>query len=181
MANTNLKNLFERFGGAKLLFPAAGILILFAWGISIFFTPSYEVMYNHHLLPVVNSGEGKLHFHILEVGNTGGNLQDKVDILLSSDALSFQILPMQIKNFGKVDRKVEIMEDDVTTRIALGALAPEKRVEISIGLFYKNPDKIHEWDEILKGIEIAQGKTVEGDPGWTTVGRILYGVFGSPF
>jgi hypothetical protein len=181
MVIVNLKDIFKKFGGAKLFFPLAGILILLVWGVSIFFTPSYEVMFNHQLLPAVPSGQGKLYVHILEVGNTGGNLQENVNILFSSNALSFQIMPLKIKNFGKVDRKVEITEDDVVTRIALGALAPEKRVEISIYLFYKDPDEIHEWDEIFKGIEIAQGKTVEGDPSWTTLGRILYGIFGSPF
>jgi hypothetical protein len=181
MAGMNLKDIYERFKSPKLLFPAAGLLILLVGGISIFFTPSYEVMYNHRLLPTVATKEGSLYVHILEIGNTGGNLQEKVDILLSSNALSFKILPLTVRNFGKVDRKVEITEDNITTRIALGALKPEKRVEISVCLFYEDPDEAHDWDEIFKGIEIAKGKAVKGDPGWTTVGRILYGIFGSPF
>jgi len=177
----SLKDLYKKFGGAKLLIPLAGVLIVLFGGVSVFFTPSHEVMFNHHLLPMVNSKEGTLCIHIIEIGNTGGNLQDKVDILLSSDALSFQAIPLQAKNFGKVDRKVEITEDEVTTRVALGALEPEKRVEISICLFYKDTDEVHEWDEIFKGIEISRGKTVEGDPSWTAVGRILYGLFGLLF
>lgn len=177
----SLEDIYKKFGGAKLLFPLAGVLIILLGGVSIFFTPSHEVMYNHHLLPIIKSKEGTLYIHILEVGNTGGNLQDKVDILLSSDALSFQIMPLQVRNFGKVDRKVEITEDDVTTRVALGPLEPEKRVEISICLSYQDPDEVHEWDEIFKGIEITQGKTVKGDPRWTAVFRILYGLFGFLF
>ncbi|MFH2067638.1 MAG: hypothetical protein ABIK15_20715 [Pseudomonadota bacterium] len=176
----NIKSLVERFGGIKLFFLAVGLLFLFFQGVFIFFTPSYEIMYNHHLLPVVLSGQGEMRVHILELGNTGGNLQDRVDILLASDALTFQAIPLQVRNFGKVDRKVEIAENDATTRISLGALEPEKRVELRLCLFYQNPDEVHAWDEIFKGIETEKGKTVVGDPKWTTLVRILYDLFGSP-
>ena len=177
-----LKEILGRLGGRRLLFPVAGVFILLVCGISIFSIPAYEVMYNHSLLPVVSTNNsGTLHFHILEIGNTGRKQQQNVDILLSSHALSYQLLPPKAKNFGKVDRKVEITKDDQTTRIALGALEPGKRVEISLGLFYKEPGEEHDWDEIYKGIEIAQGEAIEGNPSWTTLGRTLYRVFGFIF
>ena len=104
-----------------------------------------------------------------------------MDILLSTDALSFKIMRPRVENFGIVDRKVKIIEGDVTTRIVLGSLEPGKRVEISLSLFYKHANERHEWGEIFQGIEISQGKAIEGDPSWTTLGRTLYKIFGFLF
>jgi hypothetical protein len=179
VAAIKLKHILESLRRPRLFFPAVGIVILIFWGVSIFSTPSFEIMYNHRLLPVMNTKKGALYAHILEIGNTGRNLQENVDILFSNDALAYQVMRTQVKNFGKVDRKVRIFKNDTTTRIALGPLEPGKRVEISLTLFYKHPDNRHEWTEILQGIEIARGKLVEGDPSWTTLGRMLYKIFGS--
>ena len=34
------------------------------------------------------------------------------------------------------------------------------------------------WDEIFKGIKTAEGNMVDGDPRWTSLGRMLYALFG---
>ncbi len=174
----HIKNIIEKVGGPRLILAIVGLFVLLLYGISVFFTPSYEIMYNHRTLPIIPGKEGSLYVHILEIGNTGGNAQDRADVLFSSEALSSQILPIKVENFGKVTRKVEISRDNDTTRIALGVLKPEMRVQITLYFLYKQNDKVPEWQEIFKGIEVEEGKVVMGDPGWTTFGRMVYSIFG---
>lgn len=176
-----LKNFVERFGAIKLFLLATGLFFFIFYGVSIFLTPSYEVMYTHRLLPVTPIKQGEMHIHILELGNTGRNSQEKVDILLASSIMAFEAIPLAVRNFGKVDRNISISDNGNITRIALGALEPEKRVELRLCLFFENANEVHEWDDFFKGIEIEQGKTVAGDPKWTTLGRFFYNIFGAFF
>ena len=160
---------------------ATGLLILIFYGISIFFTPSYEVMYNHRILPIIQSGNGEIHVHILEIGNTGKKTQEHVDILLESSIMHFETIPISVRNFGIVDRQFTVSENGSTTRVSIGLLETDKRVELRVCLFFENSDEVYEWDDFFMGIEIERGKTVSGDPKWTSLGRFLFNIFGEAF
>ena len=62
--------------------------------------------------------------------------------------------------------------------ICLGSMKPEMRVEIQLLYIYKTGEIPLRWDEIFKGIKTAEGNMVEGDPRLTSLGRMLYALFG---
>ena len=166
------------FGKRWFLFFLIALFIFLAYGVWIFSIPEYEVMYNHHTLPVVQTEKVSVHCHILEIGNTGRKIQASVDVIFSTDAFSATAMTPTVRDFGVSDRKTGIKKSDDTTIIGLGKLESDKRVEIKLVYIYQKDEMPYDWDDIFIGIEAARGKVLVGDPGWTTVGRLLFAVFG---
>lgn len=168
----------DLFGQKWSWFALFGAFMFFAYGAWVFSTPEYEIMFNHRTLPQVQTEKAIMHCHIFEIGNTGRQTQKFVNVIFSTNALSATALKPQVENFGKVTRKTETRTSGDTTKIYLGAVKPGKRVEIQLVFIYRKDETPLWWDEIFKGVEIAEGEATKGDPGWTTVGRMLYTVFG---
>lgn len=166
----------------RVLCLGAGLVVLLASGVSVFFTPTYETMYNHRLLvPVAGKSGRVMCFHILEIGNTGRRLQHNVDVLFSSDALSRALMPLKARNYGKVDRPVAVSDDGATTTVCLGGLEPGRRVELQLVLQLDGSCRDLAWEDICTGIRPDRGDAVEGDPEFTLLGRALYDIFGGLF
>ena len=168
----------DLFGKRWFWSSLAGFLIFIVCGVWIFSTPNYEIMYTHRTLPEVHTEKLIMHSHILEIGNTGTQIQKFVNVIFSSDAIKAAALRPKVTNFGKVDRKIENRETGDTTMICLGSMKPEMRVEIQLLYIYKTGEIPLLWDEIFKGIKTAEGNMLEGDPRWTSLGRMLYALFG---
>jgi len=166
------------FGKRWFLFSLIALFIFFACGVWLLSTPAYETMYNHSPLPVVRTDKASVHCHIFEIGNTGRKAQESVEVIFYTDAFSDTAMAPKVSNFGMSDRKTETRESNDTTIIDLGKLEPDKRVEIQLVYIHPIDETPYEWDDIFINIEATQGKVVEGDPGWTTVGRMLYAIFG---
>ena len=175
----NLNNLFSwLFRQRWLPFALVAFFIFVTYGVWIFSTPKYEVMYNHRMLPEIQTDKVNMHCHIIEIGNTGRMVQQSVDVAFYTNAFAATAMKPKASDFGISDRKTEIRKSGDTTTVCLGSVKPGKRIEIQLLFIYKKNETPFRWDEIFKGVEIARGKAKEGDPGWTTVGRMLFAVFG---
>ncbi len=168
----------DLFGQRWFWFVLVGSFLFFGYGVWIFSTPKYEIMYTHRTLPEVRFEKSFMHCHIVEIGNTGREPQKSVNVIFSTDAMKAAALKPKATNFGKVNRKTENRETGDTTMICLGSIKPEMRVEIQLLYIYQTGEIPLRWDEIFKGVKTAEGAAVEGDPGWTILGRMLYAVFG---
>ncbi len=172
------ETLSKIFGTRWFLFFLAALIIFLVCGVWIASTPAYETMYNHRTLPRVQTETVTMDCHIIEIGNTGRKIQDDIDLLFYTDAYEKAAMMPKAENFGKSDRKTEIEKTGGVTIMRLGAVKPDMRVEVKLLFVYKKNDTPYSWDDIFKGIETSHGEVVEGDPGWTTVGRMLFAVFG---
>lgn len=168
----------KMFGKKWVLFFLVALAIFLVRGIWIFSTPKYETMYNHYTLPRVTTEKVFMDCHIFEIGNTGRKTQDKVDVLFVTQAFESAALPPKAEDFGMSTRRTKIEKSGDTTVMRLESLEPGKRVEIKLLLIYQKDETPGTRDDIFKGIETAEGEIVEGDPGWTTVARMLYAIFG---
>lgn len=166
------------FGKKWLAFFLIAVFIFLVGGVWIASTPEYETMYNYSTLPRVRTENAVVDCHIIEVGNTGRKVQDSIDIAFFTDAYDTVVLKPKARNYGKVDRRVETRRSGDTTVMRLDKVEPGMRVEVQLVFIYKTDRTPYDRDEILKGIEATEGDVVQGDPGWTTVGRMLYGIFG---
>lgn len=174
-----VRDILAAAGSKRVVWLCAGLLVLLATGVSLFFTPPYETMYNHRLLAPVTGKSGRvICFHILEIGNTGRRLQHNVDVLFSSRALTRAVMPLRARNYGKVDRQVAVSDDGATTAVSLGGLEPGRRVELQLVLQHDGSCRDLSWEDLCTGIRPARGDAVEGDPGFTLLGRALYDIFG---
>ncbi len=166
------------FGKRWLVFFLVALFLSAIFGVRLFSTPKYEVMYNHAAFPSIQTEKITAHCHLINIGNTGRKRQDSVAVILSTEAYKAVAMKPTVRDFGKVDRQTVLRQNDETTSICLGPVESGKRIEIRLLYLYRQDETPFEWDEIFKGVESARGKTLVGDPGWTTVGRMLYAVFG---
>lgn len=166
------------FGKRWLAFFLVALFIFLVYGVWIASTPEYETMFNHKTLPQVRTENAIMDCHIIEVGNTGRKIQDAIDIAFLTDAYETVALKPKARNYGKVDRRVDVTKSGDTTVMRLDTVKPGMRVEIQLVFIYNKDETPYSRDEFFKGIEAANGDVVQGDPGWTTVARMLYGIFG---
>jgi len=155
------------------------LLVLVFTGVSLFSRPAHEVLYTGtcHVTRMAET-QRLLAFYIVEVGNTGTEPQERVNLCFLKSAMDRKIFDVSARNFGVSAREIGIREEGDTTVIELGRLEPEKRVRLTFSLVYPAGSGAEGWDTIFKGIELSAGRAKEGDPGMTMVGRAWFTIFG---
>jgi hypothetical protein len=156
-----------------------GALVMLSGGASIFGRPEREVLYNMHRLPPICHAEGCTVLYNLEVGNTGKLDQEQVLIRLRSAALQTALLKPTVRNFGKVERPVGVTEENGVRTYTLGRLDPQARVELQLVLHSQDAGSAPSWEEIFVGVEAPGADLNRGDPEATTLGRVLFALFGT--
>ena len=157
---------------------AVGLVILVGGGASIFWRPAHEVVYELSRSPITCGRFGCVALYRLEVGNTGREVQPEVLVRLQAKLLDTATLRPQARDFGKVDRAVQVSDADGVRTYALGPMRPEQRVELSFVLHRPDPQAFPGWDEILVAVEGAHGAVHAGSPAWTILLRIWYSLLG---
>jgi len=132
------------------------------------------VLYDASRLPVVCQGSRYVAPYELEVGNTGRAPQPDVRLRLRAAVVAAAPTPVHVRDFGKLDRPFAVTDGDGIRTYALGPLAPEARVVLSFVLIMPSPAGFPAWEDILVGVEPAEGKAYPGNPGWTALLRIWY-------
>jgi hypothetical protein len=162
----------------RWLFAVVGALFLWRAGISIVGTPRHEVLYNlsrpmRICVPSICTTVLRL-----EVGNTGTAAQDGVRVRLRAAPLRSLPLPVTVRNFGKVDRRVQMSEDEGLRVYELGRLEPQVRVEIEIVFLGQADDVAPDWPDVFVGVEPHQGEAKVGDPALVLFARWMHAFFG---
>jgi hypothetical protein len=153
---------------------------LFLWraGISILRSPEHEVLYSagsafRTCVPSICTT-----MLTLQVGNTGTAAQENVRVRLQAEPLRDLMLPLKVRNFGKVDRPVKLQEIDGQRVYDLGLLEPQKRVEFQITFHGPPTAKAPAWPEILVAVEPASGEARPGAPDVVLFARMMHAFFG---
>lgn len=153
------------------------LLVLATTGICIFFTPRYEITYTARgsTLPLQTAPE--LHNYVLELGNTGWKSQEHVSVRLSTQAVARMLVPVSVRHFGVVERDHTTRVEGNATIYDLGPFEPGRRASVFITMSYAADEEPLAWDEIFLGAEATRGKIQEGNPGMTTLGRVMFTLF----
>jgi hypothetical protein len=157
---------------------AFGGLALVGGGASIFGTPKHEVLYGGAPPLVSCVASNCIFMYQIAVGNTGSEPQENVRLKLRQAVLDAAILKPTIRNFGVVDRAVQARDEDGVRIYDLGLLKPRDRVELRFTLRGAPGTAIPAADDVLLGVEPAIGEALKGDPAGTSLGRIMWSIFG---
>jgi hypothetical protein len=166
---------FLRAGRWLLL--VAGLVVVWRGGASVFGQPAREIVYQPEAPLVTCHSRGCLFLYTLEVGNTGREPQEEVVVRLRAPALAGAALPPRARDFGKLDRPVRITEAAGVRAYALGALAPQARVELGFALTGPTREAAPGWAALLAGVEAPGAPVRTGSPGWLMLLRVYYAVF----
>jgi hypothetical protein len=148
-------------------------------GVSVFYTPSFEVMYSHTRMALKEDEKGaKAVTYSIEVGNTGIKVQDNVRLRFARQAMDRAILKPSASNYGVTPRPIAVSNDQFSTTIDIGRLESERRVKLFFILSYPKGQEPHTWDTMFLGVEPSKGHAKYGDPGMAMVGRAWFSLFG---
>jgi len=156
---------------------AGGVLVLVTGGVSIFGQPHREILYQPEPPLVVCGKDGCTFLYRLEVGNSGSETQDEVVVRLRRDVVALAVLPVKVRNYGKIDRPVRVWDEDDVRAYALGRLESQARVEIGFALRGAPRAAAVPWSRILAGIEAPGSNVSVGSPGWTMLLRAWLAIF----
>ena len=175
----NIKECLPKWGPVGWTAVAIAALVLIFTGVSLFYTPSNEVMYSYTRLGLPNTESGGCYLsYSIEVGNTGTKPQDSVRLVFSRQAMNHTVIGPEARDYGVSARRITVSSDETAMTIELGMLEPEKRVRVTFLLSYQKGKQPHTWEETFIRVDPAKGKAKYGDPGMTMVGRAWFGLFG---
>jgi hypothetical protein len=154
---------------------AIGAGFLLAGGASIFGTPADEVLYAASgPTGTCTDRAGCVGLYSLELGNTGRDLQPDVRVRLRAAVVDTAILPLTVRDYGKVDRPFRVTREGEAVTFALGPVKPEERVVVSFALRRERREALPAWDQTLVAVEPARGPAFAGNPGGVVLLRIWY-------
>jgi hypothetical protein len=156
---------------------AAGLVGLLTGGASIFGQPEREILYQPEPPLAACGSHGCAFVYRLEVGNSGAAPQDEVVVRLRRAAVERALLPVKVRNFGKIERPVRVWDERDVRAYALGRLEPESRVEVGFSLHGPGPAAAVPWGDILAGVDAPGAAVKQGSAGWTMVLRAWLAVF----
>jgi hypothetical protein len=156
---------------------AVGVLALVSGGVSLFGQPDREILYSADPPLAVCGAHGCTYVYRLEVGNSGAALQDEVIVRLRREAIETAILPVRVRDFGKVERRVRTWDEGDVRAYALGSLEPKVRVEIGFALAGPSADGATPWSRILAGVEAPGASVDRGSAAWTMLLRAWLAIF----
>jgi len=162
----------------RWLFAVVGAVLLWRFGISIARAPEHEILYAAGRPLRTCVPENCVTMLNLEVGNTGTAAQSDVRVRFRAAPLAGLALPMKVRNFGKVDRAVEVEEEDGVLVYRLGRLEPQKRVTFEVTFLGPASEPLPTWDALLVAVEPAEGEASPGDPAGVLFLRMMHALFG---
>jgi len=154
-----------------------GIVALVAGGVSIFGQPAREILYETEPPLAVCGRDGCTFVYRLEVGNSGAEAQDDVIVRLRREVVDAAILPVKVRNYGKIERPVRIRDEGDLRVYALGRIASQERVEIGFVLRSPTREGLVPWSRILVGVEAPGSSASRGSAGWTMLLRAWLAIF----
>jgi hypothetical protein len=156
---------------------AAGVVALVMGGVSLFGQPDHEILYQADPPLTVCGSHGCTFIYRLEVGNSGAAAQDDVIVRLRREAIQAAVLPVKIRDFGKLDRRVRVWDEGDVRAYSLGRLEPLVRVELGFTLHGPGADAVLPWPRILSGVEAPGAHVSAGSAGWTMLLRSWLAIF----
>ncbi len=152
------------------------IIAFIVGGVSLNGSESHEVHYATETPSKFCTKGLCLYQYRLKLGNTGRYPQNNIDISLARSWIDQAVIPLAVRNSGKVPRKYEkeTLRNDYL--ISIGLLEPGKTVEISFALQLAPDQAAPSWDDILLQVSPAQGSAKIGDPQVTTFTRFLMSI-----
>ena len=156
---------------------AAGALALVAGGVSTFGQPDREILYSADPPLTACGAHGCTFVYRLEVGNSGAAPQNEVIVRLRRDVLEVAALPVKVRDFGKIERRVRIWDAGDARAYALGPLEPRARVELGFALLGPRAESAVPWSRILVGVETPGSRVSAGSAGWTMLLRAWLAIF----
>jgi hypothetical protein len=156
---------------------AAGAVALLAGGVSLFGQPDHEILYQPEPPLTVCGAHGCTFIYRLEVGNSGAAQQDEVIVRLRRDAIEAPVLPVKVRDFGKLERRVRVWDEGDVRAYSLGRLKPLARVELGFTLRGPRADAVVPWTEILTGVDAPGASVSVGSAGWTMLLRAWLAIF----
>jgi hypothetical protein len=143
-------------------------------GVSIFGQPAREVLYSAPPPTVVCHARGCTAIYRLEVGNSGAEAQDEVTVRVRAAVVDRALLPVHVRDFGKIDRPFRVRDEGEVRAYLLGRVDPRVRVELSFLLAVPRADLAVGWDHVLAGVEAPGARVAPGDAAWVLVLRAWY-------
>jgi hypothetical protein len=156
---------------------AAGAVALLAGGVSIFGQPGRQILYQPESPLTVCGAHGCTFIYRLEVGNSGAAAQDDVVVRLRREAVQTAVLPVKVRDFGKLERRVRVWDEGDVRAYALGRVEPRVRVDVGFTLRGPRADAVLPWERILSGIEAPGARVSVGSAGWTMLLRAWLAIF----
>lgn len=162
---------WARWGARALV--AAGVVLLWSAGVSIFGQPAREVLYDAAAPLVACHPRGCVALYRLVVGNSGAEVQGQVTVRLRRAVVERAVLPVTVRDFGKLDRPVQVRDEGEARLYALGPVAPRGRVELAFALATPGRETVA-WDHVLLGVDAPGARVGAGDAAWVLVLRAWY-------
>jgi hypothetical protein len=156
---------------------AAGVVALVSGGVSLFGQPDREILYAADPPLTACSPHGCTFIYRLEVGNSGALRQDEVIVRLRREVIESAVLPVRVRDFGKIERRVRTWDEGEVRAYALGPIEPRDRVEVGFALAGPRTDTGVPWPRILAGVEAPGASVNPGSAGWTMVLRAWLAIF----
>ena len=156
---------------------AAGVLALVTGGVSIFGQPAREVLYQPDPPMTVCGSQGCTFLYRLEVGNSGAEAQDAVVVRLRRDVVEAAVLPVKVRDYGKLERPVLVRDEGDVRAYGLGRLESRARVDLGFVLRGPRADAAVPWTRILVEVEAPGARVKAGSAGWTMLLRAWLAVF----
>jgi hypothetical protein len=154
----------------------AGAITLIGGGVSLFGQPAREILYHMDPPRTICAAHGCTSVYRLEVGNSGHEPQDQVFVRLRRDVVDRALLPVWVRDFGKIDRRVEVRDEGEVRRYALGRVEPRVRVEVTVILQAPSEAAREPWERVLAGVEAPGARLATGHAAWTMVLRAWFAI-----
>ncbi len=174
-----IREMLPEWGPVRWTAVILALAVLLSTGVSLFYAPTYEVMYSPTRVVSVSEKGDRFVFYSVEVGNTGRKVQEDVRLRFLGQAMDRAIIAPSAQDYGVSHRPIVISNDQATTTIGLGRLDPEARVTLTLLLSYPKGQDPHTWEALFLGLDPARGSAKRGNPGMTMVGRAWFGLFGN--
>ena len=150
----------------RWVFWLLALWIVLRGGGSILADPRWEVHYAVDP-PLRVCGATTCHaLYRMDVGNTGRRDQPDVRVRLRRGPIEGAMLPVQALTFGITRRPLAPDDAGDVRTYALGPVARRERVFLTFTLERPRGEAFPPWDQILVGVQPAEGPARTGSPPW---------------
>jgi hypothetical protein len=98
-------------------------------------------------------------------------------VRLRAQALEGTVLPLRVRDFGKIDRAFQVDDADGVRTVRFGPVARDQRVEVAFMLRRADRAALPDWSAVLVEVAAAEGPVRRGSAPWVSLARVWYGFF----
>jgi len=161
-------------GKNKIAFGAIFCLATVLTGVSFLTQPKTELLYDATNLPPVCVDKSCIRAYVNRIGNTGSKeIASSYAVLRWNEGDVIALQP-SVHNEGKIPRKFERQDGELTTRLTLGSLEPGEWLEVRIALQFPNRESVLDAEDLFTEIGFEDGKGKPGSPTGTRFFRALW-------